>query len=422
VRTIIASFVALLAAVLVTLAVKQDNGYVLIGYGQWTIEGSLALFALVGLLLFLILHIGMRMLSHIWSMPEQMKGWRQKRRGQRARQALTRGLLELAEGRWKLAERHLTRYVSQSETPLLNYLSAARAAQLQGEHERRDDYLQLAHESMPSADVAVGITQAELQLAHQQYEQALATLMHVRSLSPKHDHVMKLLIELYENLGEWQKLEEMLPDLKRRKVISEQASQTLEIKIYSECLKQQSGELESLVNYWQTLPKTAKQQQSILLDYCRNMVALGAGSRVEPLIASSLQQAWNPELVTLYGQIQLVDPAPQLASAEIWLRQHPEDPVLLLTLARLSLQNKLWGKGRSYLEASIAIHPTPESYQKLGLLLEHLGEKDKAMQYFRAGLGLLYEEPKNALPHTPMRTAVSSATEPIKSSSVVQNV
>ena len=74
---------------------------------------------------------------------------------------------------------------------------------------------------MPSADVAVGLTQAELQLAHQQYEQALATLMHVRSLSPKHNYVLKLLKKLYENLGEWKKLEEILPDLRRRKVIGD---------------------------------------------------------------------------------------------------------------------------------------------------------------------------------------------------------
>ncbi|MES9926703.1 MAG: heme biosynthesis HemY N-terminal domain-containing protein, partial [Candidatus Thiodiazotropha sp. 6PDIVS] len=195
-RTLIASFIALLGAVMLSLWVKQDNGYVLIGYGHWTIEGSLALFALAVVALFLLMYATIRSLTHVWSMPDRIAGWRQKRRVVRAQQALTRGLVELAEGRWKVAERHLTRFATQSETPLLNYLAAARAAQLQGEHERRDDYLHMAHESMPSADVAVGLTQAELQLAHQQYEQALATLMHVRTLSPKHSYVMTLLKKL----------------------------------------------------------------------------------------------------------------------------------------------------------------------------------------------------------------------------------
>ncbi|MEJ2621241.1 MAG: heme biosynthesis HemY N-terminal domain-containing protein [Candidatus Thiodiazotropha sp.] len=421
-RILIAAFFALLGAVLLSLWVKQDNGYFLVGYGQWTIEGSLALFVLSIVALFLLLYVVIRSVIHVWSMPVRMAGWRQKRRGLKAQQALTRGLVELAEGRWKVAERHLTRFATQSETPLLNYLAAARAAQLQGEHERRDDYLHLAHESMPSADVAVGLTQAELQLAHQQYEQALATLMHVRSLSPKHNYVMTLLKKLYENLGEWQKLEEMLPELKRRRVINEEEFQSLERRVYGERLKQESSQLNSLVNYWQIIPKPVRQQQSMLLDYSRYMMALDAGPRVEPLIVSSIQREWSSELVALYGQIELADASQQLATAENWLKQHPEDPALLLTLARLSLQNKLWGKGRSYLEASIAVAPTAESYQQLGVLLERLGETDKAMQCFRAGLALAHEEPQRSLPPASGRPALSQATEPVKPGSLVESV
>jgi HemY protein len=398
VRTLIATFLALFTAVVITLLVKQDNGYILIGYGSWTVEGSLALFCLAILALFLFIYIGIRAASRIWHMPERVAEWRRKRRSLKARQALTRGLLELAEGRWKVAERHLTRHVIQSDTPLLNYLAAARAAQLQGEHTRRDDYLHLAHESMPSADVAVGLTQAELQLAHQQYEQALATLMHVRSLSPKHTYVLTLLKKLYENLGEWKKLEEMLPELKRRKVINESDYQVLESRVYHERLKQESSTLESLVNYWQSIPKGVKQQQAMLVEYCNYMLALDAGSRVEPLIANSLLQEWNSDLVTLYGHIELANPSHQLAVAEGWLQNHQEDPGLLLTLARLSLQNKLWGKARSYLEASIGISPSAESYQLLGLLLQRLGEDEEALRCFRAGLALKHAEPQRALP------------------------
>ncbi|MEJ2610241.1 MAG: heme biosynthesis HemY N-terminal domain-containing protein [Candidatus Thiodiazotropha sp.] len=409
-KTLIAAFLALLSAVLITLVVRQDNGYVLIGFGKTTIETSLALFALADLILFLLLYLGFRVLFRIWSTPERMAHWRHKRRAERARLALTRGLVELAEGRWKVAERHLTRFIPQSETPLLNYLAAARAAQLQGEDERRDNYLHLAHESMPSADVAVGLTQAELQLAHQQYEQALATLMHVRSLSPKHSYVMTLLKKLYENLGEWQKLEEMLPEMKRRKVIDEEEYQVLEMRVYKERLKQESTQLDQLTSYWQTIPKMIRQQQSILLDYCHYMMEHDAGSRVEPLIVASLQQEWSSELVTLYGQIELADYSHQLATAENWLNQHPEDPVLLLTLARLSLQSKLWGKARSYLEASIRIAPEPESYQQLGLLLDRLGETDKALHCFRAGLELDHEEPQKSLPPI-SRPALNPSTD-----------
>jgi HemY protein len=407
VKFLFAAFAALAIGVGATLFVKQDIGYVLIGYGEWTVEGSLALFTLLGVILFLLLHLVLRVISRLWQMPERVAEWRRKQRIQRAQRSLTRGLVEMAEGRWKVAERHLTRYAGQSETPLLNYLAAARAAQLQGEHGRRDDYLHLAHESMPSADVAVGLTQAELQLAHQQYEQALASLMHVRSLSPKHNYVLMLLKRLYLNLGEWKRLEEILPDLRRRKVISDKELQAIEGQVVRERLKQESGSVDSLVRYWQTIPKEMRQDQSLLIDYCRMMLKVDAGPRVEPLIASTLNRSWNGELAMLYGQIELNDPSHQLAVAEGWLKQHPEDPALLLTLARLALKNKLWGKARSYLEANIAIAPSPESYQQLGLLLERLGESDKAAHCFRAGLGLAFPEPERALPPIGQRPALT---------------
>ena len=56
-RTLVASIVGLLAAVALTLWVKQDNGYFLIGYGHWSIEGSLALLLLTVLLICLLVYL-----------------------------------------------------------------------------------------------------------------------------------------------------------------------------------------------------------------------------------------------------------------------------------------------------------------------------------------------------------------------------
>jgi HemY protein len=134
-----------------------------------------------------------------------------------------------------------------------------------------------------------------------------------------------------------------------------------------------------------------------------------------------LNRQWNSELVELYGQIELNDPSHQLAVAEGWLKQHPEDAVLLLTLARLALKNKLWGKARSYLEASIAIAPSPESYQQLGLLLEGMGESDKAMECFRAGLGLASPEP-GKLPQIIQRPALGHQESGITPPSLAEGI
>lgn len=397
-KTLITAFLGLLFAVVLTLWVKEDNGYVLIGYGHWTIEGSLALFSLAGTILFLLFYLGMRSLARVWGMPEQLREWNSHRRVARARHSLTLGLVELAEGNWKPAERHLLRYATQSDTPLLNYLAAARAAQLQGEHERRDDYLHLAHESMPAADVAVGLTQAELQLAHQQYEQALATLTHMRTISPKHSYVLRLLKRLYVDLGEWEKLEHLLPELHKSKAVNEQEFRELEIRTYRERLESMGKDPLALEQYWQAMPKPLRRQEVLLKTYIYLLSSLGKGSMLVPLVADALQLEWDPDLVQLYGRTDSGNAAAQLAQAEEWLKGRPQDADLLLALARLCLQNRLWGKARNYLEASIGISARAEAYQELGILLEQMDELDQARACFRAGLGLEHREVVRELP------------------------
>ena len=151
----------------------RDNGYVMLAFGVYTVEMSLVSLLIIIAMLFAVPYFSIRALVRFYRLPSDVKDWSQRRGNRAAQNAMTRGLLELSEGQWRKAEKRLVKFADRSETPLLNYLAAARAAQLQGAHERRDSYIRLAHKHMPSADVAVSITQAELQMADHQLDQAL---------------------------------------------------------------------------------------------------------------------------------------------------------------------------------------------------------------------------------------------------------
>lgn len=388
---------------LLALAVLQDSGYILIGYDVWTIEGSLALFVLLNAVLFAVVYFVIRFLVRLWQTPAEVKAWHHQRQLRLAQRALTRGLLEMAEGDWKGAEKRLIKHAASAETPLLNYLAAARAAQLQGAHERRDQYLQLAHESMPSADVAVSLTQAELQLAHQQLEQALATLKHLKNIAPKHVYVLKLLSELYQQLDDWEQLRELLPELKKRKAASQTELEMLENRINRFSLQQAAGrDLPALQSAWKQIPRRKRRDDNLVLDYARHLDSLNEPQLAIKAIDSCLTQhrdePWADELLLMFAQLDSGDRAEQLTTAEKWLKYKPANPTLLLMLGRLSLQAKLWGKARSYLEASIDAQPSADAYQELGNLLEQLGETDKASECYRLGLGIGIDAAPMALP------------------------
>ena len=76
----------------------------------------------------------------------------------------------------------------------------------------------------------------------------------------------------------------------------------------------------------------------------------------------------------------------QLKRAEQWALAHEDDPDLLLTLARLHLENRHREKARDFLLKAVRLGGTREGYLELGLLLESMGESDKALQCYRRGL------------------------------------
>lgn len=378
----------LLAGSAIGILLRRDSGYVLLSFGNYTVEMSLALLLMIQGVLFVALYLGIRLLVRTVHLPLEVRDWQQKRGSQMAQQAMTRGLLEMSEGNWRSAEKRLARFADRSETPLLNYLAAARAAQLQGAHERRDSYIRLAHETMPSADVAVSLTQAELQLADQQLEQALATLKHLRSVAPRHTYVLRLLRRLYEQLGDWEHLRELLPELRRRKVEDEATLDRLGLRTHRALLEQAflSGDAQRLRMAWAEVPRDLRGDPQLLGDYAGYLQEGGEDDIAEQLIGAVLAKQWDAGLVEIYGLLETAEPGKQLGNMERFLADRPDDPILLLTLGRLSLRAQLWGKARGYLEACIGRNGPPQAYRELGQLLERMQEPERAIEVYRRGL------------------------------------
>ena len=387
----------LVAVVSGALLALRDTGYVLIRYGTLSVESSLTLAVLVIAVGFVVLYYLLRFIIGMLGLPRRLRDWRQRRQVQQARQSLQRGMIDLAEGHWEKAEKTLQK-VRHSDMPLLNYLAAARAAQQLGAHERRDEYLKLAHQSMPSADIAVGLAQAELQIAHHQLEQALATLTRLHGIAPKHGYVLKLLMRLYRELRDWERLRELLPELRKRGVGSNAELDEIELETHLALLDQsaQARDLSALQLTWNRIARNVREQERVLCGYARHLIALEANAAAEPLIRDALKNRWSEELVYLYGTLAGPDPARQLTNAEAWLKTQGKNPVLLLTLGRLSKRNHLWGKARAYLEASLGIRPRAETYQELGGLLEQLKDKETALQCYRKGMLLTTSETAGA--------------------------
>ena len=291
-----------------------------------------------------------------------------------------------------------SRAAEAERQPLLFYLGAARAANEQGRYEESDSLLERALERQPQAELAIALNHAQLQVDRADTEGALNTLQAMHERHPHNVQVLRQLQRLHQQRGDWSALIRLLPELRKDKVLPAQELAELERRAWGQNLglaaqRDTGGEagLQSLTLAWQQLTSAQRQEPTLVLAYAEQLRRLGAQSEAEEVVRGALKRSYDSHLVRLYGLLRGSDPAKQLQTAEGWLKAHPADASLLLTLGRLCLQNSLWGKARDYFESSLKLERNPETCAELARLLAQLGDTARSNQLFQEGLNLLDE-------------------------------
>lgn len=392
-------FIAIAAAYFIHswLSEYDDPGYVLIGFGHWSVETSLVVFAVGQIIGFFILYVLFRLLGVLFRMPSKLKNKGKNVKFNRSQEALISGLVDSAEGNWEKAEKILIKHASNSGAPLLHYLTAARAAQSRGAIEKRDEYLRKATEQAGDADIAVGLTQAELHLSSNQFDQALETLTKLQSIDSGHASVLKLLHQTYQHVGDWEGIRNLIPSLNKNKILMEAEVKLLESETFSRLLKQAAdkGDVDKIQQLWSDMPEHIRAVQGIAIIYFAAMIEVGFGGKVEQDIVQSILKQWDETLLVLYANIQSKEPAKQLQTAEQWLSIHSGSAVLLRILGKISMHCQQMEKAEQYLTKSVAIDPTVAAYQMLGDVLITKGDTHKASDSYKKGLELASSEVVN---------------------------
>ncbi|MBI6559686.1 heme biosynthesis protein HemY [Pseudomonas syringae] len=393
-------FIAIAAAALIGVAIAEHSGYVLIAYQNFRYESSL--WATLALLVAALLVIALLrlLISLLTTSGRVVNPWSRRNRRRRVQMAIEQGQMDLAEGRWSSAQRHLQRAAEADTHPLLYYIGAARAANEQGRYEDCDALLERALERQPQAELAIALNHAQLQQDRGDTEGALTTLLAMKERHPHNPQVLRQLQRLYQQRGDWSDVVRLMPELRKDKVLPPKElaelerrawGENLSLAAYSEGIEGAPTGLPSLESAWQGLGSAQRQEPQLVLAYADQLRRLGAEAQAEEVLRSALKREYNSHLARLYGLVRGTDPLKQLQAAEGWLKHHPADPNLLLSLGRICLQGRLWGKARDYLESSLRMERNPETCAELARLLGQLGETDRSNQLFQEGLGLLDE-------------------------------
>ena len=241
--------------------------------------------------------------------------------------------------------------------------------------------------SSPADHAALDVLRAELLLDQHMPEQALASLNQHEDAIRSNPKIACLFANAYEQLGDWGKLSNIIPQLKNSKHIDQHTVSQIEKRAIHGLLNnsQNTSNMDEIGTKYR---ENISSDNELTLAYVAALRQQGKHELAESTVCTALANNWCTKLVHEYGLIEVKDPSQALNKAEQWVEKHTNDENLYLTLGRICSKAQLWGKAKAYFESSLTRKPLAETYAELATLHEQLDEMDDAHRCAKKGLKL----------------------------------
>jgi HemY protein len=379
------------AAVALVVAARVDSGHVLFFYPPWRVEMSLVFFVVAAVISFVVLFLLFRLLGNALALPASVRAWRARRRRERAHTALATALQAYYEGRYARAEKEAGYAADNGPSPGVAALLAARAAHQMRDFDKRDRWLDRADRSGDSLQAARLVSRAELALEERDFAAARNALRSLHGAGPKHVATTRMLLRAERGAGAWDEVLRLASQLSKRDAIAPALAEEYKVQATVELLARSADDAAAFERRWRGVAAADRIQPRIAAAAARNATALGKAALARDILENALAAEWVPQLVLLYGSLpesleaeeRINEARARIERAEQWLLERERDSHLLATLGRLCAQAELWGKARSFLEASLSFEESRAARIELARLAERLGQSDEAQRHFR---------------------------------------
>lgn len=372
---------------------RLSDGYVLWVMPPWRAEVSFNLFVVLQLLVLVAVYLLLRLIVNTLRLPKVVAAFRERRARQRNERIATEALRSFWEGRYghalKSAETVMAAKVSSGETAsaarglaTLTGLKAAHALREPG----RIAAWQARAEALDGAGWRTARLMAELRIALDARDFATARVA-FDALGPKERRqisAQRLALRLAQGQGDWVGLLRLTRQLEKHQVLQPEQVQPLRLHACHGMLDMMQDDPAQLLRFWRELPAADRQDSRLAQRAAWALATSGNCAASAQLVEDHLDERWESSLLDAYAHCQGGDVLGRIAHCEKWLLDHPQDGQLLLALGRLCMQQQLWGKAESFLEASLAVAPNCAAHIELARLFDRLERSDAANRHYRA--------------------------------------
>lgn len=384
-RSLLWLIVLFIVAVVIVLTGTHYNGNVFIVVEQTQIRINLHLFVGLVILLVVLLYVLLRIVMGLVHLPGQWTRWRVNHQRHQVETALNHAGLAFFEGRFQFAEREAERVLGNKQghnSRALALMIAAHSADQIDELAKRDRYLNEIAQLPEKQQLSRYLLLARSALAKHDNVGAKNALEAASKISPNLTQVAKLRLRYEWENGNPQGVLQQVDKLSRADALSESELQSYRHWAYQQLLTRAHDPSELKMSL-KAIPAD-EREGDFCVDIVKKYLQLGMYAQALKYVKKYYPVSFNPDLLPLFSEANqyssVKDQQKSIEIAEKWLQQRPQDPALQMLLGQLSYDQQLWGKAKSYLEASLQISNNNVARLLLAKVLEHSGQTAAAQQ------------------------------------------
>lgn len=367
------------------LIVRQENGFAVFSYGDFSLELQLIYFYFYIIAAFVVFYVLLRFIGYVYRTPSRMRAKRQIKHNLEIMQALEKSFVEADRFDWTPALHNATKHIKSSPIQAAQHMLAADYAHNAGMTGTRDEHIEKLRKMDGKATLANSM-QSQYCLDDDNAAK-IFTLLHPEEVTELGD--LCTLTQAYLATENITGLEETLPKIHAHTDKAAEIQITLRdsllwvINYYDT-----HAQVGPLTNLWKTYQKHINANRDIMHSYVQALCDHQCDTMAEQIIKTELDSEWDEILIRHYGSLKIDNLEQRTKQAEIWLGKHKDSAGLLLALGQLCRQQKLWGKAKSHLESSLSRKPLATTYAELASLHEALDEPIDAQRCAKKGLHL----------------------------------
>ncbi len=357
-----AGLVIIAVLVAVTVFFADRPGQVVIVWQGWQVETSVGVLAAAAVLLALVVAALLRLLRLIGRSPRAVSRWRREGRRRRGYRALSQGMVAVAAGEPREAQRYARRADALLADPPLTLLLSAQAAQLDGDETAAKKFFTAMLDRSETEFLGLrGLINQALRAA--ECGKALELAERARRLRPNTRWVTQSLFDLEIREGRWQAARDTLARMVKRRLIPGDRGRHHRGVILYELSRAAIVDGDR-----RRATKLAAEAQRADAGPCR----AGRASRPAPARSRAARAGGEGRRARLAHRpptpswrkstARSTSAAPPLARLKRFERlaaQNPEARESHLALAEAALAAQLWGEARRRLEQALRAEPTP---------------------------------------------------------------